>query len=340
MTELRRSTSPAIPTTTSSTDPGMNHLLPVVIGFLLDLCLGDPSRMPHPVIGMGRLISQLEQWLRRDGQTPGEAYRAGLLLWFIVVLVCGGLCALVIFLATALHPVLGLAVESILCWQVLATRSLVTEARKVEQPLLRGDLPEARRAVSMIVGRDTESLSADGVAKAAIETVAENTSDGIVAPLLFLFLGGAPLGIAYKAVNTMDSMIGYIDEPYTHFGRFAARADDFFNYLPARLCALMMLLAGLLLGLDGRQGWRVFRRDRYKHASPNSAQTESVMAGLLRVQLAGDASYGGHLHHKPFIGDPLRPVEPQDISRSCRVAVGTAILSLLIFGSITYLIIH
>jgi len=318
----------------------MNHLLPVVIGFLLDLCLGDPSRMPHPVIGMGRLISRLERWLRRDGQTPGEAYRAGLLLWFIVVLVCGGLCALVIFLATALHPVLGLAVESILCWQVLATRSLVTEARKVEQPLLRGDLPEARRAVSMIVGRDTESLSADGVANAAIETVAENTSDGIVAPLLFLFLGGAPLGIAYKAVNTMDSMIGYIDEPYTYFGGFAARADDVFNYLPARLSALIMLLAGLILGLDGRQGWRVFCRDRHKHASPNSAQTESVMAGLLRVQLAGDASYGGHLHHKPFIGDPLRPVEPQDISRSCRVAVGTAILSLLIFGSITYLIIH
>lgn len=318
----------------------MNHLLPVVIGFLLDLCLGDPRWMPHPVIGMGRLISRLERWLRRDGQTPGEAYRAGLLLWLIVVLVSGGLCTLVIFLATAIHPILGMAVESILCWQVLATRSLVTEARKVEQPLLRGDLPEARRAVSMIVGRDTESLSAEGVTKAAVETVAENTSDGIVAPLLFLFLGGAPLGIAYKAVNTLDSMIGYIDEPYTHFGRFAARADDFFNYLPARLCALMMLLAGLLLGLDGRQGWRVFRRDRYKHASPNSAQTESVMAGLLRVQLAGDATYGGHIHHKPFIGDPLRPVEPQDISRSCRVAVGTAILSLLIFGSITYLFIH
>lgn len=318
----------------------MNHLLPIVIGFLLDLCLGDPRWMPHPVIAMGRLISRLERWLRRDGQTPGEAYRAGLLLWLIVVSVSGSLCALVIFLATAIHPIAGLAVESILCWQVLATRSLVKEAKKVGQPLLRGDLPEARRAVSMIVGRDTESLSAEGVTKAAVETVAENTSDGIVAPLLFLFLGGAPLGIAYKAVNTMDSMIGYIDEPYTYFGRFAARADDFFNYLPARLSALMMLLAGLLLGLDGRQGWRVFRRDRYKHASPNSAQTESVMAGLLRVQLAGDASYGGHIHHKPFIGDPLRPVEPQDISRSCRVAVATAILSLLIFGSITYLIIH
>lgn len=318
----------------------MNHLLPVVIGFLLDLCLGDPRWIPHPVIGMGRLISRLERWLRRDGQTPEEAYRAGLLLWLIVVSVSGGLCALVIFLATAIHPILGMAVESILCWQVLATRSLVTEARKVEQPLLHGDLPEARRAVSMIVGRDTESLSAEGVTKAAVETVAENTSDGIVAPLLFLFLGGAPLGIAYKAVNTMDSMIGYIDEPYTHFGRFAARADDFFNYLPARLCALMMLLAGLLLGLDGHQGWRVFRRDRYKHASPNSAQTESVMAGLLRVQLAGDASYSGNIHHKPFIGDPLRPIEPRDIGRSCRVATATAILSLLIFGSITYLIIH
>lgn len=309
----------------------MLHLLAVVIGFGLDLLLGDPRWMPHPIVAIGRLISRLERRLRREGLTPSEEYRRGVLLWGIVVAVSGVVPALILWGAFSLHPILGVVLESILAWLCLATRSLVTESRKVEKPLRKGDLQEARHAVSMIVGRDTAQLSAEGVTKATVETVAENTSDGIVAPLLFLILGGAPLGLVYKAINTMDSMIGYIDEPYTHFGHFAARADDVVNYIPARLSALVMLLAGALLGLDIRDGWRIFRRDRYKHASPNSAQTESVMAGLLGVQLAGDATYGGHLHRKPFIGDPGRPIVPEDISRSCRIAVATALLSLLLF---------
>lgn len=308
-------------------------LAATVLGFVLDLLLGDPRWMPHPVAAIGRLVSRLERALRPAGRvlSPREEYRRGLVLWLVVVTASLLVPLLVLRGAYALHPCLGLALESLLAWLVLATRSLVTEARRVEQPLREGDLAAARKAVARIVGRDTAELSAEGVTKAAVETVAENSSDGIVAPLLYLVLGGAPLALLYKAINTMDSMIGYIDPPYTHFGRFAARADDVANYIPARISAFVMLAAGGLLGLSLRDGYRIYRRDRRKHASPNSAQTESVMAGLLGVQLAGDASYGGHLHHKPHIGDARRPIVPEDIGRSCRVAVATALLALLLF---------
>ena len=180
----------------------------------------------------------------------------------------------------------------------------------------------------MIVGRDTETLDRAGVIKATVETVAENTSDWVVAPLMFLAVGGAPLGFLYKAVNTMDSMLGYVEPPYTHIGLVPAKLDDVFNFLPARISALLMLLAGVLLGMDGRGGWRIFRRDRYKHASPNSAQTESVCAGLLGLRLAGDAWYHGVLHKKEYIGDPVREIVHEDIPRSCRLMYATAFLAL------------
>ena len=199
---------------------------------------------------------------------------------------------------------------------------------KVYRALSAGDTEGARRAVSMIVGRDTTRLDRAGIARAAVETVAENTSDGVVAPMVFLAIGGAPLGFFYKAVNTMDSMLGYVEPPYRDIGFVPAKMDDVMNCLPARLSALLMLAAGALLGMDGRNGWRIFRRDRYNHASPNSAQTESVCAGLLGLRLAGDAWYHGVLHKKPYIGDPSREVEPEDIPRSCRLLYGTAFLSL------------
>lgn len=186
----------------------------------------------------------------------------------------------------------------------------------------------------MIVGRDTQFLDADGVTRAAVETVAENTSDGVIAPLFYLALGGAPLGFLYKAVNTMDSMLGYIEMPYKNVGLIPAKMDDVFNFIPARLCALLMLVSGWILKLDVKNGWKIFRRDRFNHASPNSAQTESVCAGLLGVQLAGDAVYHGVLHKKPYIGDPLRPIEPEDIPRTCCVLYVTAVLSLLVFSAV------
>ena len=227
-------------------------------------------------------------------------------------------------------PWLRLAVESVMCWQILATKSLRDESMKVYKALKTGDIAASRYAVSMIVGRDTDRLDDAGVTRAAVETVAENTSDGIVAPLIFLALGGAPLGFFYKAVNTMDSMLGYVEEPYKNVGLVPAKMDDVLNFLPARISALLMLLGGALLGQNAGNGWRIFKRDRYKHASPNSAQTESVCAGLLGLRLAGDAWYHGVKHEKQYIGDELRPIEHEDIPRACRLLYATAVLALVL----------
>lgn len=226
-----------------------------------------------------------------------------------------------------------------MCWQILATKSLRTESMKVHEALVSGDVEGARFAVSMIVGRDTARLDAPGMARAAVETVAENTSDGVVAPMLFLAIGGAPLGFFYKAVNTMDSMLGYVEPPYKDIGLIPAKLDDFFNFLPARISAVLMLAAGFLLGFPVKNGWKIFRRDRFRHASPNSAQTESVCAGLLGLRLAGDAWYHGVLHKKEYIGDPIRQIEPEDIRRACRLLYGTAVLALLLFGGVRLAVI-
>ena len=304
-------------------------LYALLAGFGMDLLLGDPHGFPHPVIAVGKLISALEKLLRRLFPATRNGERlAGGILWVLVVSVSAGIPALLLWLCRSISPWLGLAAESVMCWQILAAKSLRTESMKVCRALSAGDTEGARHAVSMIVGRDTARLDRAGIARAAVETVAENTSDGVVAPMVFLAIGGAPLGFFYKAVNTMDSMLGYIEPPYRDFGFVPAKMDDVMNYLPARLSGLLMLAAGTLLGMDARNGWRIFRRDRYNHASPNSAQTESVCAGLLGLRLAGDAWYHGALHKKPYIGDPLREVEPEDIPRACRLLYGTAFLSL------------
>ena len=304
-------------------------LYALLSGFGLDLLLGDPHSFPHPVVAIGKLISALEKLLRRLFPATRNGERlAGGILWVLVVSVSAGIPALLLWLCRSISPWLGLAAESVMCWQILAAKSLRTESMKVCRALSAGDTEGARHAVSMIVGRETARLDRQGIARAAVETVAENTSDGVVAPMVFLAIGGAPLGFFYKAVNTMDSMLGYIEPPYRDFGFVPAKMDDVMNYLPARLSGLLMLAAGTLLGMDAKNGWRIFRRDRYNHASPNSAQTESVCAGLLGLRLAGDAWYHGALHKKPYIGDPVREVEPEDIPRACRLLYGTAFLSL------------
>lgn len=313
-------------------------LAALLIGFCIDLCVGDPHSIPHPVVAIGKLITVSEKTLRRCfPKTESGEKAAGAVLWLIVVSVSTLLPALLLRVCYRLSPWLRLCVESIMCWQILAVKSLRVETMKVYTALKNGTLENARYAVSMVVGRDTARLDAVGVTKAAVETVAENTSDGVIAPMLFLALGGAPLGFFYKAVNTMDSMLGYIDPPYRNIGLVPAKMDDVMNFIPARLSALFMLAAGALVGLDVKNGWRIFCRDRYNHASPNSAQTESVCAGLLRVQLAGDAWYHGVLHKKPFIGDPLRPVEQEDIPRVCRLMTVTALLSLFFCTAVNVL---
>ena len=301
----------------------------IPLGFLLDLALADPEGMPHPVVYMGRTVTALEGFLRprlpktAKGELLGGAVLAAVLPSGTFVLASGA-CEL----AKRIHPAAGLALETLWCWQSLALKGLAAESGRVQDALERGDLPAARKAVGRIVGRDTEELTAEGVAKAAVETVAENFSDGVAAPLLYMLLGGAPLALAYKAVNTMDSMVGYKNDRYLHFGRAAARLDDLANLVPSRLAALCWIGGAFLTGQDGKNAWRIWRRDRRNHASPNAAQTESACAGALGVQLAGPASYFGEPVDKPTIGDPGRTVEPADITRANHMLRAAGVLAL------------
>lgn len=315
-------------------------LIALVLGFCLDLIVGDPHGIPHPVVLIGKLISAVEKLVRRlfPKTVLGENIAGGV-LWLMVVCVSTAVPGVILWLCYRLTPWLGLAVETVFCAQILATKSLKTESMKVYTALKTGTLEDARYAVSMIVGRDVARLDRDGVTRAAVETVAENTSDGIIAPLVYLAIGGAPLGFFYKAVNTMDSMLGYVEQPYKNIGLVSAKLDDVFNFVPARLSALVMLAAGALLGLDARNGWRIFRRDRFNHASPNSAQTESVCAGLLGLRLAGDAWYHGVLHKKQFIGDPVRDIQLEDIPRACRLLYASAVLALALCAGVKLLFV-
>ena len=276
----------------------------------------------------------------RAYNSNGRAFRQGIELVLIVIISVVAVTLILLFMAYWLHPVLGVAVECIMTYQILAVKCLKVESMKVYQCLKNGNLEQARKAVSMIVGRDTEHLDEEGVAKAAIETVAENTSDGVIAPMLYLAVGGPILGFLYKAVNTMDSMIGYKNEKYLYFGRAAAKLDDFVNFLPARISACLMITASFLAGrqFSGKGAWTIYKRDRKKHTSPNSAQTEAVCAGALSIRLAGDASYFGKIVKKPYIGEAVRGVEYEDIKRANHLMYITAwlceVLCLLVMYAI------
>jgi len=306
---------------------------------VLDLILGDPVWLYHPVRAIGLLISKAEKGFRAlFPKTAKGELAAGTFFAVFVICVTTGAAALVLFLAGRVHFWLAFLLWVFWDYQILATKSLKTESMKVYEELKKGDLPGARHAVSMIVGRDTQNLTEEGVAKAAVETVAENTSDGIIAPLIFLALGGPVLGFFYKSVNTLDSMVGYKNEKYLYFGRFSAKLDDVVNYLPARISGLLMVAASLLTGLDAKNAWKIYRRDRRNHASPNSAHTEAAAAGALEIQLAGNAYYFGKLYEKPTIGDPIRPVEYEDIRRVNRLLYATALLALAVCVGVSILI--
>ena len=315
-------------------------LLALLLGFLLDLAVGDPHWMWHPIRAIGGLITWWENILRKIFPRTKTGELAGGVV--LVVMVTGITTAVAAGILVAVQWVgwwLRLVVETMMCYQILATRALKDESMKVYDALKTGDVGAGRQAVSMIVGRDTDRLDAEGVTKAAVETVAENTSDGIIAPMLYMLIGGAALGFFYKAVNTMDSMVGYKNDKYLYFGRAAALFDDVLNYIPARVSAYMMILASSFCGLDGKHAIEIYKRDRYNHASPNSAHTEAVMAGALHVQLAGDAWYFGVLHEKKTIGDPDRAVVCDDIPLANRLLYMTATISLVIFGLVKGLLI-
>ena len=292
----------------------------VLGGFVLDALFGDPAWLPHPVVYMGKAISKLEKFLRpRLPKTPQGELLGGAIVAFCLPVGTFLLTGLVCWGAARLHPLLGLAVQMFWCGQALAARGLVQESINVYKELKKTDLPGARKAVSRIVGRDTAELTAEGVTKAAVETVAENASDGVIAPLLYMLIGGAPLALTYKAINTMDSMLGYKNEKYLYFGRVPAKLDDVANYIPSRLAGLLWVAAAAFTHNDAKGAWKIWRRDRRRHASPNSAQTESACAGALGVQLAGPAYYFGQYYPKLTIGDALRPIEPEDILRANRM---------------------
>lgn len=301
------------------------HMIAFLGGFLLDLLLGDPYYLPHPIRLIGSLIARLEKRLfgkdvvrnKETARNDKHELYMGTLIVVTVLLITVTAAALILMGAYSLHPYVGVLAEIIMTYQILATKCLKVESMKVYRCLKNNNLEEARKAVSMIVGRDTAALNEEGVAKAAIETVAENTSDGVIAPMLFTALGGPILGFIYKAVNTMDSMIGYKNDKYLYFGRAAAKLDDFVNFIPARISAYLMICAAFCRGkcYSGKNALYIYQRDKKKHASPNSAHTESVCAGALGIQLAGDAAYFGKIVKKPFIGDSLRKVEYEDIKR-------------------------
>lgn len=305
------------------------HIIAFFCGFLLDLLIGDPYFLPHPIRLIGSLIAKVENWLLGKGQNRAREFRQGIWMVIIVLSSTVAVATLILFGAYWLHPYVGIVIETIMTYQILATKCLKVESMKVYKCLKVQNVEEARKAVSMIVGRDTACLNEEGIARAAIETVAENTSDGVIAPMLYTAIGGPIFGFFYKAINTMDSMIGYKNEKYLYFGRVAAKLDDFVNFIPARVSAYFMIAASFLGGksFSGRHAFYIYKRDNRKHASPNSAQTESVCAGALRIQLAGDASYFGKVVKKPYIGDALRKVEYEDIKRVNQLLYLTAGIS-------------
>ena len=315
------------------------RLFALLLGFLLDLLLGDPRWLPHPIRAIGALIAGLEKLLRKIfPKNQGGELAGGVALVILVLLLSGGFTLLVLWLCGKVGLWLRFLAETILCFQLLATRSLKGESMKVYKALKAGDLEGARYAVSMIVGRDTQCLDEAGVARAAVETVAENASDGVIAPLIFLAIGGAPLGMVYKAVNTMDSMVGYKNDQYLWFGRCAAKLDDVVNFIPARLAGVLMCLGAGFSGFDAPNALRIFRRDRKNHKSPNSAHTEAAAAGALHIQLGGSNYYFGKLVEKPTIGDADHPVEPLDIVRVNRLMYATAFLALVLCCGVPLLV--
>lgn len=324
------------------------HIFAFIAGFVLDLLIGDPHFILHPVRLIGSLISSLDKRLNCDaGYNSSEKklnlikYKRGMLLAFTVIFATFAMSVIIIVAAYSINLYAGVIAEAVMTWQILATKCLRVESMRVYDALRTDGVDAGRRAVSMIVGRDTSVLDAAGVTRAAVETIAENTSDGVIAPMLYTAIGGPVLGFVYKAVNTMDSMLGYKNDKYMYFGRFAARLDDVVNFIPARISAYLMIAAAFIGGrqFDGKNAYRIFKRDRFNHASPNSAQTESVCAGALRVQLAGDAVYFGKLVKKKYIGDGLREIEYEDIKRANRLMYITAFLCELLSVAVMSLVL-
>lgn len=314
-------------------------LIAVIAAVLMDRIFGDPYLMPHPVRYIGKLIAYLDLKLRIPCNNDEKKERiAGVVLVILVNTITVSIVYICLYFSYHFNVIFGVILEAFWCYQLLAARCLQVESKKVYDALIADNTKKARKAVSMIVGRDTERLDNTGITKATVETVAENTSDGVIAPLIFIMLFGALGGFFYKAVNTMDSMVGYKNDKYRYFGTAAAKLDDLCNYIPSRLSALLIIVISLLCGYNAKNAYRIWKRDRCKHASPNSAQTESACAGALNIRLAGDAWYFGIKHEKPYIGDDVRKIEAEDIRRSWKLMYGSEYFLLLLYITLKLLL--
>ena len=317
----------------------MRLIYAMLLGFILDLIFGDPHGLIHPVQIIGIYGCSYEEVREKEiERKAGVEKTAGFFLMFFIVAGTFAVVYGILYVANLIHPVLRFCLETFFIYQILATKSLKTESMKVYKKLKEGDLIGARKEVSYLVGRDTENLDESEVAKADVETIAENTADGVIAPMIFIAIGGAPLGFAYKAVNTLDSMVAYKNEELINIGFFSAKMDDICNFIPARFAAVMLMIASLILRFDFKGAVKIFKRDRFAHLSPNSAQTEAVAAGALQIQLGGTHNYFGKAVVKPTIGDDIRPVEYEDIKRTNQLLYVSAVLSMAVCCLITFLI--
>lgn len=307
-------------------------MLSIGAAFLLDLLFGDPPSLPHPVRIMGAYISSFEKHVRRLAKSELGTKAAGVLLLITTVGLSYLLPWYVLKLSGQISPYLYHIVNVLLMSACIAARCLSDEGNRIYKALMEGDLGKSRKLLSMIVGRDTDSLEVSGITRGAVETVAENTSDGVIAPLLYMFIGGAPLAMAYKAVNTLDSMVGYKNDRYLNFGWASARFDDIANYIPARLTGILMVLASMFLGLDYKRSFQILIRDSRNHSSPNSGFPEAAVAGALGVQLGGTNHYFGKPVEKPTIGEYLRPLDGKDIKAAVRIMYTAAILAIILFS--------
>ncbi len=313
----------------------MYMFLTIILAFCLDLIFGDPKAIKHPICYIGALISKTELFLRK--RVKSELF-GGVLLIIIVCTVCFITPFAMLFVLNKISLVLAFILEVFWGFQIFATKSLRVESMKVYSALKNEDINSARKYLSYIVGRDTKYLDEKSIIKATVETVAENTTDGVVAPLFFMGIGGVPFSFLYKGINTMDSMVGYKNEKYILFGRAAAYLDDIANFVPARFTALVMMCASFFCGLNTKNAFVIYKRDRKKHKSPNSAQTESVCAGALGVQLAGDAFYFGKKVEKPTIGDNIRDITAEDIKTANKLMTITSIISAIMVCAVHLLI--
>ncbi|TGY43250.1 cobalamin biosynthesis protein [Clostridium sartagoforme] len=307
----------------------------LTIGYLLDLIIGDPQNPIHPIRLIGDLCKRIENYFRKE--LSNSLKMAGLSTWISVVLIVFIFTNLILKLSYSLNYIFGIIVSGIIIYFCIATKSLKVEALKVIKALKDNDIEEARHRLSYIVGRDTKSLDEEGILRAVVETIAENISDGVVAPILYAGLFGAPFALVYKAVNTMDSMFGYKNDKYYDFGYFPAKLDDIFNYIPARITGYLIMISAYFLNLDYKNSYKIYIRDRYNHSSPNSAHPEAAVAGALGLKLGGSNYYFGKLVEKPTIGDEVKKIEINDVYITNKVLYLVSFLSFSLSILLNYL---